>query len=114
MLSCRDLTVDPRGLRVRGARIIVDVDLNYVAFSRTAELTECYIGGTISMDYPALKALWLTGTHMRGLSLDGAEISGGLLADRSGLVDMRTAYHEQLSAVIHPIEGTNDVRQITA
>ena len=57
------------------------------------------------MDHLALKALWLTGTHVRGLSLDGAEISGSLLADRSGLVDMRTTYHEQLSAVIHPIEG---------
>jgi hypothetical protein len=76
-----DLAFDPRGLRIRGARITGDLDLAYITFSHPLELIECDIQGDINMNYATLKALRFTGTRTRTLGLDGAHISGDLYAD---------------------------------
>ena len=82
VLINRDLVVDPRGLRINGARITGPVDLKHVQFDRPLHLTTCRIDHYIVLTDSTLKELDLTGSRLTTLSLDRATVTGGLLADR--------------------------------
>jgi len=82
ILTRRDLTIDPHGLRIRGARIIDNIDLAYVRFDYPLHLTDCRIDGEFNMEHVVLRELKLTGTLTRDINLDLAEIDGDIYADQ--------------------------------
>jgi hypothetical protein len=80
LLSCGDFAVDPRGLTISGARFEDRLDLANVVFPHPLCFKDCSITGQIDLCGAALKELSFTGTHTAGIDLDGAEITGDLLA----------------------------------
>lgn len=74
LLTYQDLAVDPWGLRIRGARIIDDLDLAHITFNHPLHLSECRIEGDINMNYVSFNELTLNGTHTRTVTLDGYQM----------------------------------------
>jgi hypothetical protein len=83
VLMSPNLDVHPVGLRIRGVRIKDLLDLAYVTLSYPLELRDCSIEDNFIMLHTVVKELTVSGTHIRMLALDGAEISGTLFADNS-------------------------------
>jgi hypothetical protein len=70
--------LQPLGLRVRGAQIDGDLDLNGVRLESTLVLNSCVMGQLIARD-ARLRTVVLDGTVSRGFIADRVEISGSLL-----------------------------------
>ncbi|MBY6386617.1 hypothetical protein HG717_22225 [Rhodococcus erythropolis] len=80
VLTDRDLAVDPHGLRIKGARITGPVDLENVQFNHPLHLTESHVEHDIDLTGSTLKELHLCGSHVTSLALDGATMTGDLVA----------------------------------
>ncbi|WP_143542723.1 hypothetical protein [Rhodococcus qingshengii] len=81
VLIDRTLRVDPRGLRINGARITTALDLENVHFDYPLYLTQCRIEGLADLSGTTFKELRLTGSHVKTLALDGTSIGSGVFAD---------------------------------
>ena len=81
VLIDRTLRVDPRGLRINGARFTTALDLENVHFDYPLYLTQCRIEGLADLTGTTFKELRLTGSHVKTLALDGTSIGGGVFAD---------------------------------
>jgi uncharacterized protein YjbI with pentapeptide repeats len=81
VLASGDSTVDPRGLRIRGARFRDELDLAYIAFPHPLHLLSCALGAPIDLRGAALKELSFASSHTQEVQLDGAEITGAMLAE---------------------------------
>jgi hypothetical protein len=74
----KDLEPDPLGLRIIGLRIIGELDLDDADVPCTLGLFGCHFEASPSFSAARLQALWLTRSHLPGISLDQAKVSRGL------------------------------------
>ncbi|MEV0297004.1 hypothetical protein [Nocardia sp. NPDC050710] len=80
VLLDRTLSVDPRGLRINGARITGPVDLENVQFEHPLHLTESHIAHDIDLSGSKLKELNLSRSHITSLNLTNATVIGDVFA----------------------------------
>jgi hypothetical protein len=80
VLVRRDLAVDPRGLRIRGARFVGDLQLANISFRYPLELQDCRVDA-IDLTDSSLHALSLNGSHVDTLTLLRAELASDLRLD---------------------------------
>ena len=80
VLTCTDLDVDSRGLRIRGARFVEALDLDYVVFHHPLDLIECSLEETLRLTGAKFLALNLRGTHLPGMDMEWSEIAGSVFA----------------------------------
>ncbi|HYW71840.1 MAG TPA: hypothetical protein VE961_12450 [Pyrinomonadaceae bacterium] len=84
--------VDPRGVRLRGARINGSLDLSFVTLLFPLSLRRCRIQETLDLDYVEIPAVDLTGSWIESLHADNAKVkgsvflAGGFRADRGVLL----------------------------
>jgi hypothetical protein len=76
VLTCGELTVDPRGLRISGARFREALDLAHIAFPHPLHFKDCVFESLADLRGAALKELSFEGCHTRHVKLEGAQISG--------------------------------------
>jgi uncharacterized protein YjbI with pentapeptide repeats len=81
LLIKRGLNVDPRGVRIRGARITGRFDLRNVKFEHALNLFSCRVDEHINLIGARFKELKLTGSHISSVTLDQASIAGSVFAD---------------------------------
>jgi hypothetical protein len=81
VLTCSELTVDPRGLRISGARFCDQLDLAHIAFPHPLHLIGCAMDAAVDLRGAALKELILAGSHTHEVQLDGATITGDVSAN---------------------------------
>ncbi|MFC4564412.1 hypothetical protein ACFO4E_21335 [Nocardiopsis mangrovi] len=77
---------DPRGVRVRGARIVGELDLDNVSAQVGLALMACRVAEPMSARDAVLPWLTLIGTHLPSLHADRCEITGSVLL-RDAVVD---------------------------
>ncbi|MFZ2529759.1 MAG: hypothetical protein WAX14_19225 [Rhodococcus sp. (in: high G+C Gram-positive bacteria)] len=92
----------PGGLRIVGARITGDVDFAHITFDRPLHLVRCRIDRPLNLANVSLRQLTLSGSHLRSVDLDEADIAGGLLADR-------ITTHGEVHAIGATINGQLDL-----
>ncbi|WP_214514800.1 hypothetical protein [Rhodococcus sp. WY5] len=73
--------LDPRGLRIQGARITGPADFTHITFSYPLHFSRCYVDELLDLGYTKLGALLLSKSHLHSLSLYGSTISGDVDAD---------------------------------
>jgi len=73
---------DPQGLRIAGARITGDINFAHITFDFPLEIVQCRIDRTMDLTGVRLRQLTLSETYLPPLKLDGANITGDLVADR--------------------------------
>ena len=81
VLTCGELTVDPRGLRISGARFRGELGLAHIAFPHPLHFKDCVFDSLVDLRGAALKELSFEGCHTQQVQLDGAHITGDLLAE---------------------------------
>lgn len=81
VLTCGELTVDPRGLRISGARFRGELGLAHNAFPHPLHFKDCVFDSLVDLRGAALKELSFEGCHTQQVQLDGAHITGDLLAE---------------------------------
>ena len=84
------MTVDPRGLRISGARFREELNLAHIAFPHPLHFKDCVFDSLADLRGAALKELSFEGCHTQEVELSGAEISGGVSAgglEADGAVD---------------------------
>ena len=81
LLKRCDTPQDPRGLRVRSARITGTLDLNHVEAAVGLELRDCSFENPVLLEESHLPWLTLTGSSVPALNSDGLRIDGSLLLD---------------------------------
>src|SRR5271154_5816421 len=104
VLTCGELTVDPRGLRISGARFREELDLAHIAFPHPLHFKDCVFDSLADLRGAALKELLFEGCHTQQVALDGAEIGGGVFAE--GL-----EADSEVCAVDAHIDGVLDLRE---
>ncbi|QUR69045.1 pentapeptide repeat-containing protein [Mycobacterium spongiae] len=80
VLTCTGLNVDSRGLRIRGARFVDVLDLDYVVFHHPLHLIDCSLEAMLSATGASFLALNLRGTHLPGIDVEWSEIAGSMFA----------------------------------
>ena len=80
VLTCSELTVDPRGLRISGARFREELNLAHIAFSHPLHFKGCVFDSLADLRGAALKELSFEGCHTRQVQLDNAEVTGDVYA----------------------------------
>lgn len=70
-----------RGVRIRGAHIFGDLDLEFAEITHPVALRECYVDGDLMLSYVRMPALSLTGSRVRSISAQGLETKGTLQLD---------------------------------
>ncbi|MFD2082627.1 hypothetical protein SAMN05421678_11176 [Actinopolymorpha cephalotaxi] len=94
---------DPRGLTVRGAIIVGELDLDFATVTFPLRLLCCRVTGSLKLSYGKLRELILSGTHLQGidregrcLAGDGLDVSHDLHLDKgftaAGAIRLRGAY----------------------
>jgi uncharacterized protein YjbI with pentapeptide repeats len=81
VLACSELTVDPRGLRISGARFREELNLAHIAFPHPLHFKECIFDSLADLRGAALKELSFEGCHTRHVKLEGAQISGDVFVN---------------------------------
>jgi hypothetical protein len=81
VLTSRDFSVDPRGLRISGARFREELDFAHIAFQHPLHLTSCALDAAIDLSGAVVKELSLEGSHTHRVNLDNAQITGGVFAN---------------------------------
>jgi uncharacterized protein YjbI with pentapeptide repeats len=76
VLTCGELTVDPRGLHISGARFREELNLAHIAFPHPLHFKDCVFDSLADLRGAALKELSFEGCHTRHVKLEGAQISG--------------------------------------
>jgi hypothetical protein len=88
--------LDPRGIRLYGARIRGGLDLSFVKTDFLLSLRRCHVEGHITFDYIVVPSLVLTGSCVSSLSADFAKVTGSVLCNKNfsanGLVQLRAAH----------------------
>jgi hypothetical protein len=74
-------TLDPRGVRIWGARITGPFDLNYVRASVGLELVNCVIDEIVELEDARLPRLRLTGSSVRRVDGEGLQVEGSVFLD---------------------------------
>jgi hypothetical protein len=74
------LTTDPGGLRIQNAYIADELDLEYIVFHHPLHLIGCKIGAPIKLAGAAIKELDFTGSRVKEVNLDCAQIAFGVEA----------------------------------
>ncbi|PSL57111.1 hypothetical protein B0I31_10288 [Saccharothrix carnea] len=82
LLLGRHGELDPRGVRVSGARIVDRLDLDHVTAAAGVELLGCVITEPITAEYAVLPRLNLRGSRTTALHADGLRITGELILER--------------------------------
>lgn len=106
VFTSRDFSVDPRGLRISGARFREELDFAHIAFQHPLHLMSCALDAAIDLSGAVVKELSLEGSHTHRVNLDNAQITGGVFANRL------EAYGEVCAVGVH-IDGQlslNDVK----
>ncbi|MGV9747887.1 hypothetical protein ACWDTG_23705 [Rhodococcus zopfii] len=93
---------NPGGVRIVGARITGDVDFAHITFDFPLHLIRCRIDQPMNLNNVRLRQLMLSGSHLRSLDLDEANIAGGLLANR-------ISTHGEVRAIGATIKGRLDL-----
>jgi hypothetical protein len=73
--------LDPRGLRVRGARITGDLDLDHVRAAVGLELVRCVIAGGVTAVSATFTRLVLSGSRTTTVQADGVRVDGDIVLD---------------------------------
>ena len=73
-----DLKPDPSGLWIRGAYLTGTLNLDHATIPCPLSLTYSAAKNLLRVEYATLPHLDLTGTHLPGLSLDGARVPGNV------------------------------------
>ncbi|MFI6098158.1 hypothetical protein ACIA8G_21570 [Lentzea sp. NPDC051213] len=73
--------LDPRGIRVRGAQIVGDLDLSYVYAVVGLELVECVITERVTAEWARLPRLVLRGSVITMMHADGLRTEGELVLE---------------------------------
>lgn len=84
------LIIDPRGLQIRGARIIGNLDLNYARLPCRLIFNRCIFESVPTFEHFFIQGLKISGSVMPGISLSSANISGDLILSgirSEGLID---------------------------
>ncbi|PWW58372.1 hypothetical protein [Actinokineospora spheciospongiae] len=82
LLLGRHGELDPRGVRVRGARVVGVLDLDQVRAVVGLHLADCVVEEPIRATRAVLPYLTLDGSRIAGLVADGARVDGGLFLRR--------------------------------
>jgi hypothetical protein len=90
-----DKPLDPRGVRLRGARITGTLDLTHAEAAVGMELRGCSFEHPVLLEDAHLPWLTLTGSCVPALDGDGLQVAGGVVL-REGL---RATGHGELGAV---------------
>ena len=80
-LLTRDLNPDPHGLRLSGANILGQLDLEYATVACRLDFARCRFTTALLMEGLNCPRLTLTGSHTPALDLDGAQITGTVFLD---------------------------------
>jgi hypothetical protein len=78
--------VDPRGVRLRGARIVGALALEHIRTVAGLVLVECVLDEPVNLTRTALPRLVLTGSRLAGVHGDGVQVDGDLLLDRTTIL----------------------------
>ncbi len=70
--------VDPRGLRAYGAKVTGKLDLSFATIPFPLALHRCCLTSDSDFRYVKLPALYLTGTFVKSINMDGADVSGDI------------------------------------
>jgi len=70
--------VDPRGIRVYAAKITGSLDLTFATLAFPLRLTLCRLTDDADLRYAKMPSLVLFGSSTRSLTMDGAEVRGGV------------------------------------
>jgi hypothetical protein len=88
--------LDPRGIRIYGAKIMGGLDLSFVKTDFPLTLRRCYIDDHINLDYILIPSVALTGSSVNSLSADFAKVTGSFRTDNGfhakGPVQLRAAH----------------------
>ena len=74
--------VDPRGVRIRGARIVGALDLEHVTAVARLVLIECVLD-RVNLSRTVLPQLVLTGSRAAAINADGIQVDGDLLLSQT-------------------------------
>ncbi len=89
--------VHPRGVRVRGAKVVGRLDLSFAELTRPLLLHSCFFDSDepLNLEQTCMPALSLSGSHLRGLYGDGLQTRGDIRLDTGftahGRVRLRNA-----------------------
>ncbi|HEX6501308.1 MAG TPA: hypothetical protein VF054_20085 [Micromonosporaceae bacterium] len=81
LLTDPSVTRSPRGIRLRGARIVGGIDLSYRKLDACLHLVSCLVDGEINLIQTELPLLMLRGCHIDRLTGDRMKVGGGALLD---------------------------------
>ena len=89
-----DVTAHPRGLRIRGARLVGAIDWDWQRFTVPLELVDCVLDGVITLDHAQVAGLSLIRCRLPGLSAEQMTSASTLRLEGStisGTVNLRDA-----------------------
>ncbi len=78
--------LDPRGVRLHGARVVGALELDYVTAVVGLDLVDCDIEEPVDLTQAALPRLVLTMSRLAGLQAAGVRITGDLLLNEATVV----------------------------
>lgn len=94
LLVRQQADADPRGLQIRGARIVGDLDLGHVNVEYPIAFHDCRFDGDVVLEQATLRDVSLAGSHLRWLHCEQVAIRGDLYLNRvqlTGGIILRTA-----------------------
>jgi hypothetical protein len=113
VLTRHDLNVDPRGVRVRGARIIGELDLSHVSFAHPLQFYDCVFDSDCNFNWLSVKDLALVSCVTQMVQLKGVNTTHNFAAPSSVIHGGIVAYDARIggqvfldNAVVH--QGEND------
>lgn len=101
-------TLDPRGLRVRGARIVGDAKWNRVNFPRLLAFDRCAFLAPIKLSDARLLTLGLQRCALLDVQLDAAQINGGVSVDNATVTGVISAVGANISGQFNLIDANLD------
>jgi uncharacterized protein YjbI with pentapeptide repeats len=93
VLLDRDLAAraDPRGLTIKGAVIVGELNLDHIVIDYPLGLIDCWFGDSFTLEQATLRALDLNGSHFDGvIELPGAHVAGLLVMTGATLDGVNT------------------------
>lgn len=106
--------LDPRGIRLRKAKVVGTLDLDYVTANVGLDLVDCAVEERMTLSHAVLPRLVLTKSHIAGLNAEGIRVSGDLIlidatvtgAGTTGAIRLRDAHTSTLA--MEGLEARND------
>jgi hypothetical protein len=83
LLLGRHGDLDPRGVRLHGARVVGPLELEYVTSPVGLELVDCDVEERMSLSRAVLPRLQLTKSRLDGLHAPGVQVAGDVLLDEA-------------------------------